>query len=183
MKKLFSFLLVAILAIATVGCSQKKESKVIDLNQLKTSITETYGEDYTAQDINLTLFGDMYASIEDLYKDRYGSTSDMYEEVIAQMSIISAQSDEFVAVHAKEGQADAVLAALTNYQDTLKNDSMQYPMTQIKIQASQVIKKDNYVFFVMLGTPSMDAETDEEILASAKEQNQKAVDIINSFFE
>ena len=109
MKKLFSFLLVAILAIATVGCSQKKESKVIDLNQLKTSITETYGEDYTAQDINLTLFGDMYASIEDLYKDRYGLTSDMYEEVIAQMSIISAQSDEFVAVHAKEGQVAEVV--------------------------------------------------------------------------
>lgn len=161
----------------------KAEANDSVLEELKTKIMEAYGEDYTASDINLALFGDAYTTIEDLYQDRYGLSADSYDEIIAQMSMISAQSDEFVAVHAKEGQADAVLAALTNYQDTLKNDSMQYPMTQIKIQASQVIKKDNYVFFVMLGTPSMDAETDEEILASAKEQNQKAVDIINSFFE
>lgn len=161
----------------------KAEANDSVLEELKTKIMEAYGEDYTASDINLALFGDAYTTIEDLYQDRYGLSADIYDEIIAQMSMISAQSDEFVAVHAKEGQVAEVVKALTSYQETLKNDTMQYPSTQLKIQASQVVEKGDYVFFVMLGTPSMEAETDEQILASAKEQNQKAIDIIDQYFK
>ena len=74
--------------------------------------------------------------------------------------------------------------ALTEYREYLLNDTMQYPMNVSKIQASQVIRHGDYVFFVMLGGPDDDAmeKGDEAALKSAEENNQIAVDIINGFF-
>ena len=58
---------------------------------------------------------------------------------------------------------------------------MQYPMNQIKVQASRVEQVGNYVFFILLGDIPMEVEEkgEDAILAAAKEQAQIAVDAIN----
>ena len=54
-----------------------------------------------------------------------------------------------------------------------------------KVQASEVVRHGDYVFFVMLGTASEEAQEqgEEAALQSAQEENKKAVDAINAFFE
>lgn len=177
------FCLMASLVCSLAAC-QKEENKTIDLNALHTEIKEAYGENYIpAPPMEGT---DLNA--------RYGLTEDMYTELIAEFPMISVNVDEFVAVHAAEGKAADVKAALDAYQKMLQDNSMQYPMNVSKIQASQVIAHGDYVFFVMLSTMedvSGDgevtagdaAQAEEEALNKAKEDNQKAVDIISSYFE
>ena len=47
--------------------------------------------------------------------------------------------------------------------DVYKRQAMQYPMNMPKIQASRVIRKGDYVFFLMLGyISSEEEELDEE---------------------
>ena len=73
---------------------------------------------------------------------------------------------------------------LNDYRDSQLNGAMQYPMNLPKIEASQVVRHGDYVFFVMLGTPSEEAEVqgEEAALESAKENTQIAIDIIDGFF-
>ena len=54
-----------------------------------------------------------------------------------------------------------------------------------KVQASEVVRHGDYVFFVMLGTASEESQEqgEEAALQSAQEENKKAVDAINAFFE
>ena len=108
----------------------------------------------------------------------------MYETYVAEGPMISVHVDTFAAVEAKEGQADAVEQAFADYREAQLTQSAQYPMNLPKIEASQVVRHGNYVFFVMLGTPSAEAEMEgeEAALESAREQNQIAVDVIDSFF-
>ena len=91
----------------------------------------------------------------------------------------------FIGIEAADSAADDVETALNAYRDGLLENSLQYPMNLPKIQASQVVRHDNFVFFVMLGAPD-DAsleEGDEAALESAVENNQIAIDIINANFE
>ena len=66
------------------------------------------------------------------------------------------------------------------YRKRLLDDTMQYPMNLIKIQASQVVRYGNYVFFLMLGEVSMEdmERGDQAALEAAQAENQKAVDAV-----
>lgn len=183
MKRILCALLTLCLMLSLAAC-QKKEAKTIDLNALHTEIKDTYGESYLpAEPMEGT---DLNA--------RYGLSDDMYTELIAEFPMISINVDEFVAVHAAEGRAEDVKAALEAYQKNLQENTMQYPMNIPKIQASQVISHGDYTFFVMLsfmeetngndGTASTDeAVSEEEALKKAQQDNQPAIDIINRYFE
>ncbi len=63
---------------------------------------------------------------------------------------------------------------------------MQYPMNLLKIQASKVYVKDNYVFFLLLGSVDSNTEetaTEEQIIEAYKAEIQKITDTINSLFK
>lgn len=183
-KKIVSILMAAMLAVSMTACggnkdngngTQQEQVKEINMSELHQKVKDAYGEDYIPNQ-----------SLDETYvKDMFGLTTDMYEEVIAEMPMVSVHIDTFVAVKAKEGQADAVEAALNTYRDTQINDAMMYPANAVKIQGSQVVRHGDYVFFVCLGVISMEAQEkgDEAILTEAKELTQKAVDVINSYFE
>lgn len=183
MKRILCALLTLCLTLSLTAC-QKEEAKTIDLNALHTEIKEAYGESYLP--VEPMEGTDLNA--------RYGLTEDMYTELIAEFPMISINVDEFVAVHAAEGKADEVKAAMETYQKNLQENTMQYPMNIPKIQASQVISHGDYTFFVMLSfmedmeenndTTSIDdaAKTEEEALKKAQQDNQTAVDIINRYF-
>ena len=98
---------------------------------------------------------------------------------------ISTFVETFIGVKAKEGKGDDVEKALTEYRERLVGDTMQYPMNVSKIQASQVVRHGDYVFFVMLGGPDDAAmeQGDEAALKSAEENNKIAIDVIDGFFK
>ncbi len=150
-------------------------AKEISLDEIHTAVKEAYGENY----IPSAPFD------EQGMKDLFGINSDLYDSFIAEGPMISVHVDTFVAVKAKEGKGEEVEQHLKDYRDSQLNDAVQYPMNLPKIEASEVVRHGDYVFFVMLGTPSAEAEAqgEEAALESAKENNRIAIDMINGFFE
>lgn len=149
-------------------------AKEISLDEIHAAVKEAYGENY----IPSAVFD------EQGMKELFGINSDLYDSFIAEGPMISVHVDTFVAVKAKEGKGEEVAQHLNDYRDSQLNGAMQYPMNLPKIEASQVVRHGDYVFFVMLGTPSEEAEAqgEEAALESAKENTQIAIDIIDGFF-
>lgn len=154
----------------TAAQTEKKEPALSDIHQ---AVKDVYGENYIPsmqQDAQ-------YIS------DVYGVTAEMYEEAIAEGPMISVHVDTFLAFKAAEGQADAIEEKLTAYREYLVTDSMQYPMNLPKVQASQVVREGDYVFFVMLGYVSDDTLDADASLEEFKKSNQLAVDAILERFK
>lgn len=148
--------------------------KEISLDEIHAAVKEAYGENY----IPSAPFD------EQGMKELFGVNSDLYDSFIAEGPMISVHVETFVAVKAKEGKGEDVAKHLNDYRESQLNDALQYPMNLPKLEASQVVRHGDYVFFVMLGSPSMEAEEkgEDAALESAKENNQIAIDIINGFF-
>lgn len=147
----------------------------VDLEEVHQAVKDVYGENYIP-----SAPYDAQA-----FHDIFGVPEDLYEEFIAEGPMISVHVDTFAAVKAKAGKGEEVEKLLADYRTHLVEDSMQYPMNISKVQASEVIRNGDYVFFVMLGTASDEAQEqgEEAALKSAEEENKKAVDAINAFFE
>lgn len=147
----------------------------VDLEKVHQAVKDVYGENYIPS-----------APYDaQTFQDLFGVSEDLYEEFIAEGPMISVHVDTFAAVKAKEGKGGDVEEQLNAYRTRLVEDSVQYPMNMSKVEASQVVRHGDYVFFVMLGTASDEAmeEGEEAALQSAQEENQKAVDAIGAFFE
>lgn len=178
------FMAASLAAASLTGCSGSSSSNEtsaqetvadVSLDDVLNDIKEAYGENYVPDS----------AVDEQMLSDIIGLSPDLYESYVAEMPMISTFLETFIGVKAKEGKGEEAEKALNAYRDQLVNDTMQYPMNVAKIQASQVIRHGDYVFFVMLGAPSDEAmeEGDEEALKSAAENNQIAVDIIDGYFK
>lgn len=191
MKKLIYVAAAAMVSLALAGCGQNggtnqtttsgqavtettTQKKEVSLSEIHDAVKAAYGENY----IPSMEMDTQYIS------DLFGVTEDMYEEAIAEGPMISVHVETFAAFKAKEGKADELEAALNSYhKDLTENMGMQYPMNLPKIQASKVVRHGDYIFFVMLGSPSEDAADEDEMLKSAEESNQLAVDAIDEFFK
>ena len=160
----------------TEGAEETKEAETAasKLDEIHEAVQSAYGEDYIP---NMAFDADML-------KEQYGIEPDWYDSFIAEGPMISANVETFIGVEAKEGKAEAVAKALSAYRDSQLTAGIQYPINLPKLEASEVVSHGNYVFFVMLGTPDMEAEEqgEEAALASAKEKNQIGMDVIDSFF-
>lgn len=141
-----------------------------EMNTVKTAITEELGEDY---------FPNMQMDPA-LMEDLLGITYDMYEDYLAEMPMISTNVDTLIIVKAAADQADTVEELLNAYRDKNVENTMQYPQNVGKIQASQVVRIDNYVIFVQLGGDIMDIIDggDEAVIAHCQAQNEKVIEII-----
>ena len=104
----------------------------------------------------------------------------MYENCIAEVPMISAQVDTFIAVKAAQGKTQEVFNKLSEYKEALVTDTMQYPMNMLQIQASKVFSKGDYVFFIMLSGTDNTLEDDDAIIEYFKSQNEIAVEAISS---
>lgn len=72
---------------------------------------------------------------------------------------------------------------LTAYQTSQQTEALQYPMNMAKVNASQVVRHGDYVFFVMLGAFDERTEaTEDQQLEFAKEQIKIGVDAIAEHF-
>lgn len=176
-KKVLALILAGVCAFGLVGCGkeEKKKEVNVDITEVHNSVKEAYGETYYPNQTYDT------NTIEQMF----GVKEDLYEKAIAEGPMMSFSVDTFVAIKAKSGKGSEVKKALTDYREKLVNDSMQYPTNKVKIQASQVVSYDDYVFFILLGDIPMEVEEqgDEAILEAAKSENQKAIDAIDKFFK
>lgn len=158
------------------GCSRPEENKgdtpVTDvaLADIEKAVAAVYGDNYIPNTEYDT------SAIE----SEFGVKKEWYENAIAKGPMISTQVDTFVGIESKKDHAQEVEDALQAYRKRLLEDTMQYPMNQIKIQASQVVRYGNYVFFLMLGEVSMEEmeRGDQAALEAAQAENQKAVDVV-----
>lgn len=173
---LIALLMASALAFSFAGCgsSGQQETKNIDLEKLHEDVKAAYGEDYAA-----TMPIDA-ANLE----ATYGISEDLYDEIIAETAMISAQTDFFIAVKAKEGKADEMKTALEKAKESIMASAF-YPENQIKVQSTQVIVHGDYGFVFVLGYPDESTDgTDEEALRAAYDaENQKAADVIESYFK
>lgn len=164
----------------------------------ETASEETGAE--TNAEISDELLSKVYAAVKEAYGEKYvpsmmfdetmmegtfGITKDQYDSYVAEGPMISAHVEMFVGIKAKEGKAADVAKALEDYRKSQLDGALQYPMNMPKIEASEVVTHGDYVFFIMLGSPEMEAEEqgEEAALESAKENNQIAVDTIAGFFK
>lgn len=159
------------------GAQPGQEAQTADekLNEIHSAIKEAYGDNYIP---SMEFDGTML-------KEVYGIEGDWYEAALAEGPMISAHVETFIGIRAKEGKAADVAKALETYRKNQLEEALQYPMNMPKIEASQVAVHGDYVFFVMLGGASQDAEEqgEEAALESAKENNQIAMDVIDRFFQ
>lgn len=146
------------------------DTTTVSLSDVRTAVKEAYGESYTAQE-----------QPEEYLQDLVGLDKELYDEAYLEMPLISARTDRFIAVKAKEGKGEEVENVLNKYRDTLVSEGMQYPSNLPLAQASEVVREGDYVFYVLLGeVPFEVQETGDEaqIAQSAKEQIQIGVNAI-----
>ena len=160
-----------------VAEAAKKKVKKPSIKKIRKAVVNVFGENYAA---NITL------TSEEI-KQRYGISPSWYTDITAEVPMMSAHVDTFIAVKAKnKNTRKKIKKKLAEYRNTLVADTMQYPMNIPKIQASMVYVKDDYVFFIMLGFIDSSIEEtgeDEQMIEAYKAENQKAVDAINSLFK
>ena len=175
-KKLLVLALTMVMAVST-GCGKTAnkgtEYNDVAITEIHDAVKEAYGDEYTA---NMPCDA---TQIEEMF----GLSSDWYDGVIAEVPMMSVQVDTFVAVDAKDENIEDVKNALTAYQTALKEDGMQYPMNQLKIQASKVLEYGDKLFFVLLGQIPMEEqqqEDEDKVVAAYEERNQIAVDTIEN---
>ena len=163
----------------TVEAATKKTSKkqkTPNLNKVYNAVKDAYGKDYIP-DIKLS---------KDEVNARYGLKKEWYSGVVAELPMISVNADELVIVKAKNADSKKKIKnALKQYQKNLMENMHQYPANQLKVQASKVYVKGNYVCFFVLG--SIDSKTeqksDEKVIAAYKKQNEKAVNAIKKLYK
>ncbi len=197
MKKILSLVLVVACFVGVVGmtaCNKNDDNNTtttttpelttpesttppvtVELSVIHEAVKAAYGEMYFP---NMPLDPEYIASMKSI-------SADLYSEYIVEIPMISANADEFMAFKAAEGKADQLETALNAYKDYLINESFQYPTNKVRVQASEVIRHGDYMFFVLLGG-GISIETEglgeDAMLKEAEEQVQIGVDVINGFF-
>lgn len=159
---------------ATKKASKKK--KTPNLNKVYNAVKGAYGKDYTP---NVKLS-------KDEVNVRYGLKKEWYSGVVAELPMISVNADELVIVKAKDADSKKKIKnALKQYQKNLMENMHQYPANQLKVQASKVYVKGNYVCFFVLGDIDSKTEqkSDEKVIAAYKKQNEKAVNAIKKLYK
>ncbi len=155
----------------------KKKAKTPSVKKIRKAITDLLGENYLA---NMSL-------TKDEIKERFGLQPSWYTDVIAEIPMMTAHVDTLVIAKAKnKNTKKKIKKQLTDYRNILINDTLQYPMNLLKIQASKVYVKDNYVFFLLLGhvdSSSEETSTEEQIIEEYKAEIKKITDTINSLFK
>ncbi len=181
MKKLIGIVIVSIMVISLVGCTNDEDAAVENINKgialhiVVDAIKENYG----------TMYAPSVVMDEATIQDDIGLATDLYEEVFVETCAVSTEKDMLIGVKVAEGRQEEVVEILTTYRESLVNDAMQYPMQQFKLQASQIIEKEGFVFFVTLGDiPEMIQEKgDEAIFNQAVTMNKIAIEAVNGVLQ
>lgn len=181
MKKWIMIFAAAVFAATvTAGCARSGSNETavnqdVSVQELHEAVKAAYGDNYIPDQ----------ALDDGGLENILGVEPGLCEEYIAEMPMISMNVDTFAAIRAKKGKGEQVKEALEAYREKLVADTMQYPMNQIKIQASKVAAYDDYVFFIMLGflEPEQEEQEESAVLKAYEEENDKAVQAIEELLK
>ncbi|MDO5416152.1 MAG: DUF4358 domain-containing protein [Lachnospiraceae bacterium] len=185
-------LMAAALMAAALGLSACQNTEVKETTAAETTVPETEAKKVELADVQAALkeaLGEQYIpSMEfdaEMFQNTFGVDAELYDSFLAEGPMISVHVEQFVGVKAKEGKGEEVEKALNAYRDNLVENSMQYPMNMPTIEASQVLRMGDDVYFIMLGRADDAAfeESEEKALESAKENNAKAVKIVEDMYQ
>ena len=158
--------LAALLAFTGCGNDSNGSSSDADLSTIHREVKALYGEAY-------------YPSLaidNDTLSRKYGLTREKMDEVIAEEAALSEHPDTFIAIKAKEGEADALEEELTAYRDKAVRE---YPDSP-KAQAAQVVRAGDYLFYLALGPEPAEGASPTAALESAREEIAKGVDAVTA---
>lgn len=193
-KKLAGLAVATTLALTLVACgSNTDNSGASQTPPATTAPTEAPAKEVNIADIVSKLqaeLGETYTMNMELKSEeidaKFGLQADWYEEAYAALPMIGTHADVLAIVKAKTENVDEVKAALEAYKQARIDDQMQYPMNLIKVQATRVEVYGDYVVLCLTGFISNEVEEtgdDDKILAAYKQENDKAVAIIESFLK
>ncbi len=200
MKKLLAMLLALMMVLSLAACGNKNTEEPAAPEEPSSSVEETpetpeeTPEETPAGEVDPKL-EELHTALKEAYGENYlpsmpldetmmsevvGVNMDNVESFIAEMPMMSAHVDTFIGIKAKEGKADQVEEELKAYHTNIVENSMQYPMNEEKVKASQVIRKGDYVFMMMLG--QIPDETITDTAKFAQEQMQIGLDKLEEIF-
>lgn len=160
--------------LALAGCARGNSGQAeVEVSDILAKIQEAYGENYLPDtEVDEAMLGQLF-----------NLDMSLVEAYVAEMPMISNHPDRVVVIKAKEGKGSEVEEQLTAARKILVEDSFQYPANMPKVQSSQVVRNGDYVAFLLVGAinENLDA-SEEDQLAFAQEETQKAVDAFESFF-
>lgn len=180
--KMITLGLVAVLATGLVtGCGSKETTPD---NATGSAVSVESGMVSAFHDAIKAAYGDNYlpsmAFDEEAFAQNFNIDMANVVNYVAEVPMIGNYVDTLVIVEAAEGKVAEVETALNAYRDAALAETMQYPMNLAKINASKVYTTDEYVFFLMVGAIDETSETEEDQLAFAEAETQKAVDAIEA---
>lgn len=138
------------------------------IDELHAAVMEQLGDDYVAnQSFDATYLEEVY-----------GINPDWYDAAIANGSMMRIHVDNFIVIHAIEGNLENIYNALNSYRDYLINEKRQYPTNLLKVQGSIVEKVGDYAIFSLLGFVDemkydFEEGNEEEIETEILEEYQK----------
>lgn len=162
--------------VATEAPATEAPAADVNFEEITKKLAETFGDDFVASNPLDA------ATIEALL----GVKADWYEDAYAANSMIGTHKDIVAMIKAKPENVEDVKAALEAYKQAQIDDVMQYPMNAIKVQATRVETYGNYVVLCLVGFVPMEVEEtgdDSKILEAFQEENQKAIDVIESYLK
>ncbi|MDL2233218.1 DUF4358 domain-containing protein [Ruminococcaceae bacterium OttesenSCG-928-L11] len=154
--------------------SQSQPAKDVPVDTILTNIRAAYGDDYIP---NSEIPAELLESV-------YGLAADMYVEIGAEMALISTFPDTVIVAKAADGKGDAVEQALNTARDNAISNTLQYPMNVPKTNATKVVRRGDYVAFLMVGAVGdfEDAQSAES-KQFAEDEVQKGVDAFHASFQ
>ena len=182
MKKIITVMMSVVLALGVfAGCSKADGEKKnpenaikVTLEEIYTAVKGAYGENYLP---NMEIPAD-------LLEAEFGLNKELYVEVKAEQPMIGVHADRVVIVKAAEGKADAVEQALIAAKEKKVSDTMQYPMNIAKIASAKILRKGDYVAFLLVGAVNDAAEvSEEEAKEFAEKEVEKGVEAFNNLFK
>lgn len=176
LSRALALLLCALLLGLAAGCQRGGEEAVpeVPLDTILQNIRDAYGDSYIP---NVEL-------PPELLESTYGLTAELYGEVRAEMAMISTFPDTVIVVKAAQDKGDAVEQALATARENAISNTLQYPMNIPKTNATQVVRKGDYVAFLMVGaTGDFDDVSSQEAREFAEAEVQKGVDAFYASFQ
>ena len=153
-----------------------------ELDKMRNEIVKWYGNTYYP---NVKVQDDE-AYLGSYLADTLKIDAAWVDEIIIEVPMISANADTLILVDPSEGNAEKVLAALTEYKRYLVEESFQYPMNEARVKTAAVAQVGDFVCFSILGGAVDNPEewgiyTDEELVQYYENMNMNAIYALQSY--
>lgn len=164
---------VILLAGLLAGCKGSGAQKEPAVEDILKAVQEAYGGDYLP-DMDLD---------EEMLSQVLGIDTSLIDSFAAQMPMMSVHPDRVIIAKAVEGKGDELEESFQQLRTTQMEDQLIYPINIAKTQATQVVRKGDYVAFFLVGAvDDRENATEEEQLTFAQDEVKKAVDAFESCF-